>query len=417
MPRPCPMPIAALVAALLAIGACSAPAPATPDDRGGLPADDGPRLRMEAAADALHQTLRRRGLILRDPAVNAEVGSVVSRLTAAASADNPPIRPYVLKNPMVNAMALPNGNIYLNSGLIATLENEAQLAAIIAHEINHVWSEDSLQEHARAKDTITAANIADIVLLGLANVGAQATLAGYSREQEEAADLAGLRLFAAAGYEVSEFANAYALMAELPEYAMDKGSIFSSHPEQWRRVAYLRAAVDRDYAGAVGQGTVNSSAYAPLRSQLLELSIQLRLQARLPAMALDTLERGEPLLSNPALGAYYRGEASRAMADHPREAARERSLIAHGRVSDRYEAELSAQVPAHYDEAIASYRQALALDPDLLVAHRGLGLALHARGRDDEARPQLSRYLDQPTPPDDARYIQRLLNDLSGTTP
>ena len=109
MPCPCPMPLATLVVALLAVGACRAPAPTPPDERSSPPADYG--LRMDAEADALHQTLRRRGLILRDPAVIADVGSVVSRLTAAAPAERPAIKPFVLKSPMVNAMALPNGEL------------------------------------------------------------------------------------------------------------------------------------------------------------------------------------------------------------------------------------------------------------------------------------------------------------------
>lgn len=410
-------PLAALAALLLALAACSAPGPTAPTGENGPSATPDDRQRSYAEAAALQQALRSRGLILGDAGVNAYVAGVVRRLAVAAPDRRPAIRAYVLKSPLVNAMALPNGDIYFNSGLIATLENEAQLAAIAAHEISHAWSEHGLDARARSKDVITAANIADILLLGLARVGAAASLAGYSRAQEQEADLDGLALVHAAGYEVTQFADAYELMAGLPEYAMERGSVFSSHPEQLQRVAYLREAIDRDYAAARARGEVGREAYGPVRREQLQLSIQLRLQARLPAMALDMLTRGEALLASPALAAYYRGEAARCMAEYPREAARERSLIAHGRVSDRYVEQMREQVPAHFQEAIASYRRTLTLDPALRAADRGLGLALLATGDSEAARPHLARYLAQSTPPEDARYIQRLLDDMQGNKP
>jgi predicted Zn-dependent protease len=81
----------------------------------------------------------RKGLVYRDPEAEAFLSQVGERLTEDGPAPQNVVYKFrILRDPMVNAFALPNGSIYVNTGLLALLENEAQLAAILSHEITHV---------------------------------------------------------------------------------------------------------------------------------------------------------------------------------------------------------------------------------------------------------------------------------------
>src|SRR5690606_30961049 len=103
-----------------------------------------------------------------------------------------------LKNPVANAMALPNGDIYFTIGLLVALNSDDQLAAVMAHEIGHVVAQHSLKTVREREGKKLTANIADIFLLGtgIAFLPAMSSLASFSRDQEKEADLFGLRTFA-----------------------------------------------------------------------------------------------------------------------------------------------------------------------------------------------------------------------------
>ena len=122
---------------------------------------------------------------------------------------------YIIKADVYNAFAIPAGHIFINSGLLAAMENEDELAGILAHEIAHVVSRHISDKIKRSKK-IAAATIAGLVAGVFLGVGgsteaAQAVTSGalaagqsmslaYSREDERQADQLGLRYLAKAGY-------------------------------------------------------------------------------------------------------------------------------------------------------------------------------------------------------------------------
>jgi predicted Zn-dependent protease len=101
------------------------------------PASDEALLWERAARE--HQKLSASADLLRDPALEDYLADVVHRLLPSGTLDagvSPSI--HVLVNPSLNAFAYPTGPIYVHSGLLGQLENEAQLATVLAHEIAHI---------------------------------------------------------------------------------------------------------------------------------------------------------------------------------------------------------------------------------------------------------------------------------------
>jgi len=108
--------------------------------------------------------------------------------------------------PIVNAFALPGGYIYGTRGLVALAGNEAELAAVMAHEIGHVTARHLARRYSRQMLTELGAGVLGAVTgsrtpRDLANLGGTLYLRGYSRDQEFQADTLGIRYLTRAGYD------------------------------------------------------------------------------------------------------------------------------------------------------------------------------------------------------------------------
>lgn len=98
--------------------------------------------------DLLDQKFEKEGVVYTDAALNTYLDRVgKSLLPAGDQLERVQWRFQVLRDPSENAFALPNGSIYLHSGILSLLENESQLAAVMAHEMVHVLNRHAQQEH------------------------------------------------------------------------------------------------------------------------------------------------------------------------------------------------------------------------------------------------------------------------------
>ena len=156
----------------------------------------------------------------------------------------------VLDDPIINAFALPGGYIYISRGLITLAENEAELAAVLGHEIGHVTARHTAQRYSQSVLTGVGATILGVVVGGpagdIANYAGQAYLAGYSRDHEMEADMLGIRYMTKLGYDPKASASFFKKLADHTELeARMKGgkgqqshySIFASHPDTRKRIA------------------------------------------------------------------------------------------------------------------------------------------------------------------------------------
>src|SRR5271165_2407056 len=96
-------------------------------------------LELLEQVELVDQKYQKEGLVYRDEALNSYVSQVgLSMLPAGTAPEHVTWRFKVLRDPMPNAFALPNGSVYVTTGLLSLLNNEDQLASVLAHEITHV---------------------------------------------------------------------------------------------------------------------------------------------------------------------------------------------------------------------------------------------------------------------------------------
>jgi len=183
--------------------------------------------------------------------------------TAVAVNSNRATIPYqfaVVDSPVMNAFAVPGGVIFVSRALVSILESEAELAAVLAHEVGHVSAKHALKSTQRAQffqgvGTITAAGVGGEKGKQFASAigDMQAVLfdKGLDKDMEFEADLAAMETTYRTGYDPSAMIRVLEKMQKLEATSKDKkGSWFSTHPPLSERIARLQAQLGKypDYA-------------------------------------------------------------------------------------------------------------------------------------------------------------------------
>lgn len=149
----------------------------------------------------------------------------------------------VIESDQINAFAAPGGYVYFYTGLLREMENEAEMAAVMAHEISHVVA----RHGAKRLQTALGASMAYELVFGKSNskalqaavgVGMGLAFAGYSRDAEREADNFGIQYMVKAGYDPNGAITMFQKLAKLG--GSGSGNIFesisSSHPETAERI-------------------------------------------------------------------------------------------------------------------------------------------------------------------------------------
>ena len=200
--------------------------------------------------------------VVDDAQLQSYVEGVGHRLAAQSERPNLPWSFKVMDDAAVNAFALPGGFVFVTRGILAHLGSEAELAAVLGHEIGHVTaqhgvnqlSKQQLAEGGLLAGMVVAPEVAQAV--DLAKMGLGALFLKYGRDDERQADDLGLRYMAAAHHEVREMPRVFALLGKVSS-ASGAGRVpnwLSSHPEPGVREARSKALIaERAYpAGEVG---------------------------------------------------------------------------------------------------------------------------------------------------------------------
>ncbi|MBC7798354.1 MAG: M48 family metallopeptidase [Pyrinomonadaceae bacterium] len=162
---------------------------------------------------------------------------------------------YVINDKDANAFALPNGIVVINSGMLELLKNEAQLAAVMAHEISHATQEHTWRQMNKDKGKRTAIMIGSLAasLAGvpaassILNLALGAMVNGYQRRLENQADRIGLEYMVAAGYDPREAPQVWKLMSQ--KYGDKINTFFwSSHSNNATRRSFLMVKIRNDYS-------------------------------------------------------------------------------------------------------------------------------------------------------------------------
>lgn len=171
---------------------------------------------------------------------------------------------HVLKQPILNAFILPNGSIYINSGLITALKNEAQIAAVLAHEGGHFIARHSARQrviHRVSSSFAIASALAGIPPI-FSNFAALSSIYGYSREYEREADQIAFKRLLTAGYDTAAAAQAFNTML-IESQASDNNDqpyFFSSHPRLQERIKTFNE-LDKQHASKSHSTMVNENQY------------------------------------------------------------------------------------------------------------------------------------------------------------
>lgn len=319
------------------------------------------------------------GAYRTDPELGAYVNRVGRRLAAASGVDLP-YEFVVLNNSTPNAWALPGGKIAINRGLLTSLRNEAELAAVLGHEIAHA----ALRHGAKR---IERGYAAQAVMIGVA-IGASgseyareavggtqvlATLLNqkYSRNAEREADFYGTQFMAKAGYDPYA---AVTLQETFVRLAGERRSdwlqgLFASHPASAERVANNRQLLQQLRAEGFINGELNQPAYAAALRQVSEAAPAYKAFDEANALYQEDDYAGALTRLGPALAAAP-GEAQ-----------------FHGlRGAIRYQQE-------RYADAVINFDRAIARDDGYFFYYLNRGLARRALGHYGTARSDLTASL------------------------
>lgn len=203
------------------------------------------------------------GRYVTDPDLGAYISRVTQRLAEVSDRPGLPYEIVVLNNGVPNAWALPGGKMAINRGLLVELEDEAQLASVLGHEIVHAAARHGATQNTRNMllqggmlvAGVAATQVTDSEYTGLAigalGVGAMAWQARYSRSHELEADYHGMQYMMELGYDPQgavELQETFMRMSEGRRSNWLEG-MFASHPPSQDRVRANRQLAEQNPGG------------------------------------------------------------------------------------------------------------------------------------------------------------------------
>lgn len=207
-----------------------------------------------------------------DEKLQAYVQQVGERVAAHSHRSNLHYHFTVVDSPDINAFALPGGYIYINRGLLAYLNSEAELAAVLGHEVGHVTARHSVQQQSQATAWGILGQVAAIgtgvgAAGDLTNALGSVVVKGYGRDMELEADGLGAQYLARSGYDPQAMIEVIKVLKNQEVFARDQAikrgqavpqssyhGIFDSHPGNDQR---LQQVIGPAQALVSGQQTVN----------------------------------------------------------------------------------------------------------------------------------------------------------------
>ena len=201
---------------------------------------------------------------VQDSGLNDYVNNVGSKLGTASHRPNMPYSIRVVNANYINAYAFPGGSIALTRGLLVELENEAELAALLGHEVGHISARHAAEQAGKTMVTQAAlvsgavlASAADARLgnavYGLGSTGAGALLSHYSRNNERESDALGLAYMTKTGYNPQGMLGLTDVLRR--QNKSQPGAIetmFATHPPSDERYRNAQKAIETTYASYSG---------------------------------------------------------------------------------------------------------------------------------------------------------------------
>jgi predicted Zn-dependent protease len=190
---------------------------------------------------------------LEQPAVQNYVQGVGKKLAVVSHRPNLEWHYTAVDSPVINAFAIPGGYVYFTRGILAYINNEAELAGVMGHEIGHVTARHSVSQMTRSQAAQIGLGAASVFSPTVGKFGDLASGAlgvwflKFSRDDERQADQLGVEYTAKAGYDPREVSNFFDVLRRLSETS-DRETMpgwLSTHPDPGERVTTTRAAAQQ----------------------------------------------------------------------------------------------------------------------------------------------------------------------------
>jgi predicted Zn-dependent protease len=215
--------------------------------------------------------------LVTDPVVTEYVNRIGQNLVRNSDA-RVPFTIKVLDNEEVNAFALPGGYFYVDTGLILAADNEAELAAVMAHEIAHVAARHATKNMTKSQiwnmasiPLIFVGGPAGYAIAEIASIAVPMTFLKFSRDAEREADLLGLEYDYAAGYDPQAFVQFFEkLNADEKQKHSKLAKMFSTHPMTADRVTAAQEEI-RHYLPDRDSYVVSTSEFDQVKARLLAM--------------------------------------------------------------------------------------------------------------------------------------------------
>ena len=394
-------------------------------------------------ADLLDVRLERDGLVLADELANAYLRRVgQSLIPRGLKLERVEWRFRALRDPQPNAFALPNGSIYVTTGLMTLIDNESQLAAIIAHELTHVMARHTyMHNRSNRKKFLTMNVMAAIgayapggvvgavitVVTTVAPFIMLATIYGYSRDLEREADLKGIDMMISAEYSPEEMVNVMKLLDKDIE-GENVRLFYNDHPSLDERIKYLSSYLGARADRVTPQMELNRERASYFRNaeSLMRHNLQLAINAGRVRSAVFLAQRLVDFHDD-SENLFWLAESYRTLGPRApqlteneltnsakKDAAKKREK----RTAEEEERELLATAAGkdnwqrHQQMAEQLYQRALKAENPMPIAHRGLGMLYEKLGRGTEAAAEYEKYLELSPSAIDRERIQRRIEAL-----
>jgi predicted Zn-dependent protease len=342
------------------------------------------RERIEFQVRELEREIEASGALYGDPALDAYLQSVVDRLYPEHQGR---LRVRAYKDPEFNAFAVPTGNLYVNTGALLRIRNEAELAALLGHEGAHVVEDHSYREVRSSKAMGVVGTIVSMGLLvgigidpGIGAIASYSSMAGFSREYERESDQVGFARATGAGYDPSAGAAVFDRMArEMEARKIKQGPyFFASHPRLQERVQNFG-----EFAANAPPGELRREEYVAAtqaaRMAALE-TILARKNGRELAFVLAEAGLADEM---PPVGQFALGEGYRLRGE-----------------------------PGDEELAVEQYRRSIELFPDFAPAWGALGRHYARKGETAPAIEYLERFLALAPDAREAPFARQALDRL-----
>jgi len=319
------------------------------------------RARIAYQANEATHTIGELGILYGDPQLDAYLQGVIDKLYPDFQGK---LLIHTFKATSFNAFAMPNGNLYIHTGTLLRLKNEAELASVLGHEGAHYTGDHIFRAVNSAKISMPILTVLGAALgaPALGQLAGVSSIMGMSRDHEREADNQGFQRMTRAGYDGAAGAETFRrLLRELEALNIKQPLFFASHPAVSDRIANFVSLSKRAGSG----GVTYTDEYQVQTASARVAALDGILREGNGKLLVHLLEKEDLLSTLPPYCRFHLAEGYRLRKDE-----------------------------GDAEKSLAAYREALAIAPDYPPTYAALGKRLMNDGDKAGALPLLLKYLE-----------------------